>query len=194
MKTKDGIEARRRRIGGITARDRRVREALLKEIEGGSATLGGIVEATAWTGVPVHLRSYAVFELLCSGDALVRVPLSEVGSATPILPLRLAPGETTLEEVEGLLGAPAGRTSAERTTHMTWVLSQNSGGSSAPRIPHALRDEYDPMCPKDLGLPFSQLGPAEALMLEATFGLGRLVKSRIFVAVRGRDAVPDRYL
>ena len=32
MKMNDGIEARRRRIEGITARDRRVREALLKEI------------------------------------------------------------------------------------------------------------------------------------------------------------------
>jgi hypothetical protein len=182
----DDIEARQRRIEGITARDRSVREAVPKEIDGGSATLGGIVEATAWTGVPVHLRPYAVFELLCSGDALVRVPLSEMGSATPILPLRLAPGVTTIEEVEGLLGAAADRISADRTTHMTWVLSQNSGSSSAPRIPHALRDGYDPMCPEDCGLPFSQLGPAEALMLEATFELGVLVDSRIFVAVRGQ--------
>ncbi len=189
----DDIEARQRRIEGITARDRRVREALLKEIDGGSATLGGIVEATAETGIPVHLRSYAVFELLCSGDALVRVPLSEMGSATPILPLRRIPGETTLEEVEGLLGAPAGRTSADRTTHTTWVLSQNSGGTSAPRIPHDLRDAYDPMCPKDCLLPFSQLGPAQALILEATFGLGVLVNSRIFVAVGGQIRVPDRY-
>jgi hypothetical protein len=144
----DDIEARQRRIEGITARDRRVREAVLKEIDGGSATLGGIVEATAWTGVPVHLRSYAVFELLCSGDELIRMPLSEMGSTTPILSLRLAPGVTTMEDVEGLLGPTAGRTLADQTTHMTWVLSQNSGGSSAPRIPHALRDAYDPMCPR----------------------------------------------